>query len=129
MVPPTRVDPSEPRPVDVDHGIGERPRRLLRQVVSDAAGDDPMLVGADELRAIRRGIRVWSAVGVALQRDGGNGDRRSLGQPSLEIVVRRLAVRKAESPPVVVDDDVDVVGVVEGCRAPIERRVVELPVR
>ena len=95
----------------------------------DAARDDPVLVGADEGRAIRRGIRMWSPIGVALQGDGGNGDRRPLGQPSLQIVVLRRAVRKAEPPPVVVDDDVDVVRVVEGCRAAIERGVVERPVR
>jgi hypothetical protein len=44
-----------------------------------------------------------------------------------EIVVATLAWRLAESPSVVVDDDVDVIAVVERCCAPVERLVVEVP--
>lgn len=51
------------------------------------------------------------------------------GQASLNVVVGPLAVGQALPPPIVVDHDVDVIGVVEGCRAASEHRVVEGPFR
>jgi hypothetical protein len=58
-------------------------RCLLREVVTDAAGDRPMLVLAGELTAIRGGRSVRRAVRVALHRDRRNGDRRGAGEPLL----------------------------------------------
>src|SRR5690348_7486629 len=49
---------------DVDDRLGEGPRCLLRQVVADAAGDDPMLVPARELPGVGARLRVGRAVGV-----------------------------------------------------------------
>jgi hypothetical protein len=37
--------------VDLDHGVDERPRRFLRQVVPDAAGDGPMRIPAGRFGA------------------------------------------------------------------------------
>src|SRR4051794_5553891 len=48
-------------------GIGERLRRLLREVVADAALDGAMGVAARELPGVGAGVRVRCAVGVALE--------------------------------------------------------------
>ena len=44
------------KPIDLDDGIGKRPRGFLRQVVSDAACQEPVRVLAGELLSIRSGI-------------------------------------------------------------------------
>src|SRR3954452_2412535 len=67
------------------------------------------------------------AVGIALQRDGGDTDGRASGEPFLQFVILRLACGQTEPPTVIADDDVDMVRVVEGRRAALERGVVELP--
>lgn len=69
-----------------------------------------------------------SAIGVTLQGHGGYGDGRSGSQQRFDRVVQGVAVGKAEAPAVVVDDDVDVVGVLERLRGTDERRLVKLPV-
>ena len=51
------------------------------------------------------------------------------GKPLFQIVVFRLAFGQTEPPAVVVDDDGDVIRIVEGRRAAIERGVVEVPLR
>src|SRR4029077_6713945 len=56
-------------------------------------------------------------------------DRRAGGEPGLEVEELRFAVRKAKPPAVVVDHDLDVVGVVERRRTAVERGLVELPPR
>src|SRR3954453_1585688 len=76
--------------VDVDHGLRERLRRLLRQVVADAAGESSMQVRARELPRVGAGVRMRRAVGVAFERDRRDGDLGRLGQPALQAVVLRL---------------------------------------
>ena len=49
------------------------------------------------------------------------------GEPLFELVVFRLAFGQAEPPAIIVDHDGDVIRIVEGRGAAIERRVVELP--
>jgi hypothetical protein len=100
---------------------------FLGKVVPDAALDGPVRIGAGELAGIGTGVRMGGAVGVALQGDGRDGDRRPSGEPLLQLVVCRLAVGQAQPPAVVVDHDRDVVGVVEGRRAAIEGGVVKGP--
>src|ERR1700754_1285188 len=78
--------------VDVDDGLGERFRSFLRKVVSDAALDRPVRIGAGELLYVGARFRVGRAVGVPLERDRRNGDDRALGEPLLQLVVRGLAV-------------------------------------
>ena len=51
------------------------------------------------------------------------------GKPLFQIVVFRLAFSQAEPPAVIVDHDGDVIRIVEGRRAAIERGVVEVPLR
>src|SRR5205807_3949096 len=113
--------------VDFDNRVRKRLRRFLRQVVPDAALDHPMLVLAGELLGVDGGLRVWCAIGVALERDCRHIDVRRLGELGLELVILRLTFSQPEPPAVVVDDDVDVVGIVEGCGAAIVDCVVEVP--
>ena len=51
------------------------------------------------------------------------------GEPLFQIVIFRLAFGQAEPPAVIVDHDGDVIRVVEGRRAAIERGIVEVPLR
>src|SRR4029077_4223035 len=66
-------------------------------------------------------------VGVALQRDGGDAYVRTRGQRRLKVVVSQLACDQPEPPPIVVNDHVDVVRIVEGCGTAVIRFVVEVP--
>ena len=59
----------------------------------------------------------------------GHRDHRPFGEPLLQVSVFRLSLRHPEPPAIVVDHDRDVVGVVEGRRAAVERGLVELPFR
>jgi hypothetical protein len=79
-------------PIDVHDGVRERLRRLLRQVVPDAARDHPVRVLADELAGVRARVRMRSPVGISLERDRRYLDRGARRQPPLELVVRRLAL-------------------------------------
>src|SRR6266545_3741753 len=74
-----------------DDGIGKGLRRLLRQVVSDAPGDEAVGIFAGKLPGIDLGVRMRRAVGVAFEGDGGHADGRGFGQPLFQIVVFRLA--------------------------------------
>jgi hypothetical protein len=85
-------------------------------------------VGAGELPGIGGAVGRRS-VEIAADRDRGHIDDGSLEESLLECVVLALAVGEAQPPAVVVDDDVDVVGVVERRRAALVGRVVELPLR
>src|SRR2546421_10650218 len=72
---------------DVDDGLGECLRSLLRQVVPDAAGDGPVRVRARELRRVGAGFRMGCAVGVTFEGDRRHGDVRAPGQVLFEVVV------------------------------------------
>src|SRR5512132_36601 len=115
--------------VDLDDGLGEGLGCLLGQVVSDTTLDDPMRVFVYEFIGVGVAVRVWGAVGVTFQGDGGHGDDRTGGQPLFQLVKFRLARGQAEAPAVVVDDDADMIRVVQRCRAAIEGGVVEVPLR
>jgi hypothetical protein len=49
------------------------------------------------------------------------------GQPLFQVVIFPLAVGHAKPPAIVVHDDVNVVGVVEGRCCAVERSIVEIP--
>src|SRR5262249_27408622 len=114
---------------DVDDRLGEGLRGFLGQVVPDAACDGPVLVVAGELAGVGAGVRVRRAVGVAFERDGGHGDGPGGTPRRLQVVVVRLAGGQAQPPPIIVDHDGDVIGVVEGGRGARERGVIEGPPR
>src|SRR5437899_6384324 len=56
-----------------DDGVGEGLRRLLRQVMSDAAGDEAVGIFAGKLPGVDLGVRMRRAIGVAFKGDGGHG--------------------------------------------------------
>jgi len=70
---------------------------------------------------------VWSTVAVTFKDDRGHGNSRTVGESLLESVILRFAVSEAEPPTIVVNHDADMIRIVEGRRAAIERRVIELP--
>ena len=82
-----------------------------------------------ELRGVGVRFRVRSAVHVALERDRGDGDDRLFRESLFELDVRGFSFGQPEPPAVVVDHDRDMVRVVEGRRAALERGVVEVPPR
>src|ERR1700693_4150445 len=100
--------------VDIDYRLRECLRRLLRQIVSDAALDQAVLILAREFFRVRRGLRMRRAVRVTFERDGGDADGRKLSEACFEVVVFPLAVRQTESPAVVVDDDRNMIAVIKG---------------
>ena len=88
-----------------------------------------MLVRSDEFRAVGGGVRVWRSIGIAFHRDGWDRYCGRPGKSRFERGVSLFAIGCADPPSVVMDDDVDVIGVVERSCATCERRVVEFPGR
>ena len=70
---------------------------------------------AGEFLRIGAGVRVWRAIGITFEGDGGHGDDRDRGKPLFQIVVFRLAFGQTEPPAIVVDHDRDVI---RDCRRP-----------
>src|SRR5438874_1669889 len=78
-------------PAYVDDGLREGLRRLLGQVVADAAGNDPVLILAGKHLCISTGVRMRRPIGIALQRYRRHADDWRLCKPLFEIVILRLA--------------------------------------
>jgi hypothetical protein len=114
-------------PVDVDDRLGERRLRFLRDVVADAP-QDAMRVLARVLIRVRLAVRE-RAVEIAADRDRRHRDRRARSELLLQRVVLGLAVGETQPPPVVVDDDVDVIRILERGSRAIVGRIVEVPAR
>src|SRR5438105_13392571 len=117
------------RSVDVDHGLRKGLRGFLRQIVPDAAGDGPVRIFARKFPGIGTGVQMRRTVGITFEGDGGHGDDRALGKPLVEIGILRLAFSQCEPPPIVMDHDGDVIGIVEGRCTAIERCIIEVPLR
>src|SRR5215212_6672825 len=83
---------------DVDNGLGKSLRSFLRQVVSNAALDQPMRIPAREFLGVGTGLRMGSTVGVTFHGDGRYGDHRTCGQPFLQFVIFRLAFGQRKPP-------------------------------
>ena len=66
---------------------------------------------------------------VAFEGDRWDGDSGAAGELRFQVVVACLALGQAKPPAVVVDHDVGMVRVVERRGAPVERRIVEVPLR
>ena len=115
--------------VDVNDGLGKGLWSFLGQIVTDAAGDSPVLIFAREFLGVSARIRMRCTIGVAFHGDRGDGDDRNFGKPLFQIVIFRLAFGQAKPPAVVVDHDVDVVRVVERRCAAIEGGIIEVPLR
>ena len=99
--------------VNVDYRLRESLWRFLRQVVTDTALDCPVLILAREFSGIGAGVRMWRAIDITLEGDGGYADYRRLSQPRFEIVIGRLALSQSEAPAIVVDDNRNVIRVIE----------------
>src|SRR4051794_3767326 len=114
---------------DIDDSFGKSFRGFLGQIVPDAALDDPVRIFARELLGVGAGVRVWRTIGIALQGDGRHGDDRALGKPFFQIVIFWLAFGEAQPPTVIMNHDRDMIGVIKGGCAAIERGIVEIPLR
>jgi hypothetical protein len=78
--------------VDVDDSFGKRLGRFLRQIVTDAALDDPVRIFAGEFHGVGTALRVWRTIGIAFKRNRGHGDHRAFGQGAFPD--RRIAPRR-----------------------------------
>src|SRR5437762_5687707 len=72
---------------------------------------------------------MWCTIGIALERNSGHGDDRTLRKSLFQIVILRLAFSEAEPPAIIVDHDGDVIRIIERCRAAVECGVIEFPLR
>jgi hypothetical protein len=98
--------------VGLHDSFGERARCFLRHVVTD--GQDPVLVFARELAAVRRAVpRRGEWIMLAVNGDRGHPDHGSFLEPILERGVLGLPGGQAQPPPVITDDDGDEVRVAE----------------
>ena len=68
---------------------------------------------------------MWRPIGIPFQGDGRHGYNRAFGKPPFQSVVFRLAFRQALPPAVIMDHDADVIRIVEGRCAAIERGIIE----
>jgi hypothetical protein len=67
--------------VDFYDSLGKGLRGFLRQIVTDAAVDDPVYIFAGEFVGIGTAIRVWCIIGITFKGNGGHGDDRTFGKP------------------------------------------------
>src|SRR5713226_3829016 len=115
--------------VDFDDGCGEGLRGFLRQIVPDAALDDPVRIFTREFLGIGTGVWMRRTIGITFKGNGGHGYDRTSGKPLLQIVIFRLAFSQCESPAIIMDHDADVIRIVEGRCTAIEGCVIEIPFR
>jgi hypothetical protein len=115
-----------PVSIDVDYSSSKGLRRLLEQIVTDAAPDDPVRVFAHEFLAIGIAVPVWCSIGIAFKGDRRHGHDRTFGKPLFQNIIFRLAFGQVKPPAVIVNRDGNVVRVVERCRGAIERGIIEL---
>jgi hypothetical protein len=76
---------------DFKDSFGKGRRRFLRQIVPDAALDEPVCIFAREFLGVGTGIQVWCTIGITFEGNGGHGDYWTCGKALLEIVIFRLA--------------------------------------
>src|SRR6185295_3716255 len=94
---------------------------------SDASVDRPVRILAGEFLRIRTGIRMRRAIGIAFHGNCRHGYDRTCSELLLQIVISRLAVNDAKTPPVIVNHDLSMIRILEGRCAAIERGIVEVP--
>ena len=73
-VSPQGISLAHSKAVDIDDRLGEGLWGFLRQIVPNAALDDPMFIFAGEFTSIDAPVRMRCAVVVTFQGDGGHGD-------------------------------------------------------
>src|SRR5881227_1031860 len=124
----TRHDVDEKSSVDIDDSLGKGLGSFLRQIVPDAARDDPVFIAAREFPGIGTGLRVWCAIGIAFKSNRGHSDVRTCGELLFQIVIVRLAFSQSQPPAIILDHDADMIRIVEGRGAALEGGLVEVPV-
>src|SRR5262249_49473640 len=113
----------------INNSLGKGSWSLLRQIVSDAALDDPVRILVRKFRRVGARVGMRSSVGVTFQRNRRHGDDRAYGESLFQIVVSCLAVCESKPPTVIVDHDGNVIRIVEGRRTAVKRSITELPFR
>jgi hypothetical protein len=74
--------------VDFDDSFGERMRGFLREIVPDAACDNPECIFAGEFFAIGSvDVQVWCTVGIAFKNDRRHVDDWTFSQFLFELIV------------------------------------------
>src|SRR6267378_8054349 len=68
-------------------------------------------------------------IGITFHGNGGYGDDWTFSKPLVQISIFRVAFSECEPPPIIMDHDGDVIRIVEGRCAAIERRRIEVPLR
>jgi hypothetical protein len=81
--------------VDRQDGFGKGLGRFLRQIVTDAAGEIPVLIFARELREIRCRGACGAPFGITFKGDREYGNGRTFGKSFFQIVVFRLTLGDA----------------------------------
>src|SRR5271166_1784334 len=72
---------------------------------------------------------MWRPIGIPFEGDGRHGYNRALAKSLIQFVIFRLAFRQTKAPAVIVDHDGNVIRIVEGRCAAIERGIIEVPLR
>src|SRR5690606_23744852 len=111
----------------IDDSTRECLRCFLREVMTDAALDWPVLILAGEFSCVRAAFGMWCVVCVAFKGNGWNRDGRTRRELRFKGVVPRFPWRGPDSPSIVVNDDVDVIWIVQRGGGEIERGLVEVP--
>jgi len=125
---PRIADSNNSVPIDVDHGLRKRLWRFLRQIVANAARDDPVCILAGEFLAIGCGVGwVWSTIRIAFEGNSGHGDGREHRELLFEIVKLWFAFGQSEPKAIVVNHDGHVIRIIEGRRGAIECSIIEVP--
>src|SRR6202050_3874171 len=112
-----------------DNCFGKGLWSLLRQIVPDAAADEPVRIFSGEFLGIRTDVRMRRTVGVTFKSNGGHRNVRSFSKPLFQGVVFPLALSQPNPPSVIIDHDGNVVRIVEGRRSAIKRGFIEVPFR
>src|SRR5438067_12510503 len=113
--------------VDIDDSLGKGLGSFLRQIVPDAARDDPVFIAAREFPGIGTDLRVWCPIDIAFKSNRGHGDVRTFGELLFQIVIVRLAFSQSQPPAIIMDHDADMIRIVEGRGAALERGIIEAP--
>jgi hypothetical protein len=87
--------------VDIDHGLGKGMRRLLRQIVPDAALYGSVSISAGEFFGIGAWVRTRRTVGITLKGNRRYGDHLKCGKPLFQLVILRLAFSQSKPPTII----------------------------
>jgi hypothetical protein len=97
--------------------------------VSDTTSDEAVFVLARELSAIGCVDGMRRTVRVPFHGDRRHGNHRTRGQSLLQFIVLRLTLCQADSPAVVMNHNVQVIGILKRRGGAIEGGIVEVPPR